>query len=110
MTTKYKRYSEAFRRMVVREYESGISISTLQKKFGIGGMTTISRWIDRYGKVGVRAKLVRIQTSEEANRVDELEKRVEELEQALGKVTLEKLKLESIVEELDGEAWKKNEP
>ena len=73
MTTKYKRYSEAFRRMVVREYESGISISTLQKKFGIGGMTTISRWIDRYGKVGVRAKLVRIQTSEEANRVDELE-------------------------------------
>lgn len=109
MTTKYKRYSEAFRRMVVTEYESGISISSLQKKYGIGGMGTISSWIDRYGKPGARAKLVRIQTSEEANRVGELEKRVEELEQALGKVTLEKLKLESIVEELDGEAWKKNE-
>lgn len=109
MTTKYKRYSEAFRRMVVMEYESGTSISSLQKKYGIGGMETIPRWIDRYGKPGVRAKLVRIQTTEEANRVGELEKRVEELEQALGKVTLEKLKLESIVEELNGEAWKKNE-
>lgn len=109
MTTKYKRYSEAFRRMIVLEYESGISISSLQTKYGIGGMETIPRWIDRYGKPGVRAKLVRIQTTEEANRVGELEKRVEELEQALGKVTLEKLKLESIVEELDGEAWKKNE-
>lgn len=109
MTTKYKRYSEAFRRMIVLEYESGISISSLQTKYGIGGMETIPRWIDRYGKPGVRTKLVRIQTTEEANRVGELEKRVEELEQALGKVTLEKLKLESIVEELDGEAWKKNE-
>jgi transposase len=99
--------------MVVSEYEAGTSIKSLQKKYGIGGVMTIPTWIDRYGKPGTRAKLVRIQTAAEADRVSELEQQVENLEQALGKVTLEKLKLESIVEEMEavyGEGWKKNAP
>jgi len=44
---------------------------------------------------------VRIQTTEEANRVKQLEQQVQQLEQALGKVVLEKLKLESMLEELE---------
>jgi len=57
--------------------------------------------------------LVRIQTAEEANRVKELEQQVKDLEQALGKVMLEKLKLESILEvlqEKEGDWVKKNAP
>jgi len=108
---KIKRYSEAFKRQVVYEYESGISIQGLQKKYGISGKMTIQNWIQKYGKEGFRHELIRIQTAEEANRVKELEEQVQELEQALGKVVLEKLKLESILEELEdsyGEAVKKN--
>jgi len=111
MTDKIKRYSEAFRRQVVAEYESGLGITFLQKKYGINGGTTVQTWIKKYAKQGFRHEIVRIQTAEEVNRVKELEKQVKDLEQALGKVTLEKLKLESILEELQGaqgEEVKKN--
>jgi transposase len=111
MTAKIKRYSEAFRRQVVAEYESGVGIASLQKKYGIKGGTTIQTWIKKYAKAGFRHEVVHIQTAEEVNRVKELEKQVKELEQALGKVMLEKLKLESILEELqdgDGKVVKKN--
>jgi transposase len=98
---KIKRYSEAFKRRVVAEYETGTIISDLQKKYGITGGMTIPNWIKKYAKQGFRHELVRIQTAEEANRVKELEQQVQELEQTLGKVVLEKLKLESILEELE---------
>ncbi|MRR30988.1 transposase, partial [bacterium] len=100
MTGKIKRYSEVFRRQVVAEYEAGNSIPSLNKKYGITGMHTIQRWIRQYGREGLRQEVVHIQTVEEASRVRELERRVKELEQALGKVTLEKLKLESTLEVL----------
>ena len=98
---KIKRYSEAFKWQVVAEYETGISISDLQKKYGITGGMTIPNWIKKYAKQGFRHELVRIQTAEEVNRVKELEQQVQELELTLGKVVLEKLKLESILEELE---------
>jgi transposase-like protein len=98
---KIKRYSEAFKRQVVVEYEAGCGISDLQKKYGITGANTIPSWIKKYAKQGFRHELIRIQTAEEADRVKELEQQVQELEQALGKVVLEKLKLESILEELE---------
>jgi transposase-like protein len=98
---KIKRYSEAFKRQVVAEYEQGINVSDLQKKYGITGGMTIPNWIKKYAKQGFRHELVRIQTAEEADQVKELEQKVQELEQTLGKVVLEKLKLESILEELE---------
>ena len=112
MTEKIRKYSEAFKRAVVGEYEGGATIGSLQRKYGIHGMQTIQSWIKKYGLQGLRTEVVYIQQAEEADRVRELEKRVKELEQALGKVTLEKLKLESIVEELqetEAELVKKNE-
>jgi transposase len=111
MSEKIKRYSEAFRRQVVAEYENGVGIPSLQKKYGITGGTTIQTWIKKYAKAGFRHEVVHIQTTEEVNRVKGLEKQVKELEQALGKVMMEKLKLESILEELqdgEGKLVKKN--
>ena len=111
MTPRVVRYSEAFKRAVVAEYENGASLTSLAKKYNIGGLQTIQRWVRKYGKEGLRHEVMRIQTAEEANRIYELEKQVEALQQALGKVTLEKLKLESILEVLQGgeaEPVKKN--
>lgn len=113
MTRKIKRYSDAFKRQVVAEYEAGSNISVLAKKYGITGGMTIKYWVKKYAKEGFRHELVRIQTAEEANRVKELEQQVKELEQALGKVMLEKLKLESILEVLqenESDVVKKNAP
>jgi transposase-like protein len=95
-----KRYSIAFRRQVVAEYEAGNSITDLKKRYGIGGETTIKHWIEKYAHSSLRHQIVRIQSTEEAERVRELEARVRDLEQALGKVTLEKLALESTLEVL----------
>jgi transposase len=112
MTTGNKRYSESFRRQVVSEYEAGIPAHQLMKKYGITGGQTVYKWIAKYSNQGLRNSTIRIQTAEEANRVRELERQVEELERALARTTLEKLKLESILEELEmlygEEAVKKN--
>ena len=111
MTNKIKRYSEGFKRQVVSEYEAGTSLITLQKKYGISGNTTIQRWISQHGREGLRHELLHIQTAEEVERVKALEQQVEELQQALGQVTLAKLKLESQLAALNGvaETVKKND-
>ncbi len=113
MTHKFRKYSEAFRRQVVAEYEAGESIHTLQQKYGINGNNTIREWIAKYGKEGLRHEVVHIQTAEEANQVKELEKQVQNLQKALGKLSLEKIMLESILEEYQGtygDLAKKNAP
>jgi transposase-like protein len=113
MTQKIKRYSEGFKKQIIAEYEAGNSIPELNRKYGISGGNTIRFWIKKYARESFRHELVRIQTTEEANRVKELEQQVQELERALGKVVLEKLKLESILEELEeeyGVEVKKNAP
>lgn len=102
MTNKtIKRYSESFKIQVVREYESGSEISELKKKYGIAGGATITNWIKKYGKEGLRHRYMRIQAAEEVNRIRELETEVEELKAALVKVSLEKLALESTLEVLE---------
>lgn len=51
--TKYsqKSYSLAFVMEVINEVQSGrISMSRAQRKYGIGGNTTIQKWIEKYSK------------------------------------------------------------
>lgn len=109
MTKTIKRYSEALKRQVVSEYESGSEMEALKSKYAIGGSHTVEGWIRKYGREGFRHELVYIQTAEEVGRIKALEKQVTELQQALGRVTLEKLKLESMLEVLQGqELVKKN--
>lgn len=104
MTKKtIKRYSEAFRQQVVREYEAGSSLEELRKKYGIGGMRTIQGWVEKYSISGLRHQVIRIQRAEEAGRVRELEAEVVRLEQVLGRLIVEKLVLESTLEVLEAE-------
>ncbi len=45
-------YSEAFKRMVIAKYESGLSTkATLKRKYGITGNSCIPRWLKKYGKL-----------------------------------------------------------
>ncbi|NNM87180.1 MAG: transposase [Phycisphaerae bacterium] len=47
-----KRYSECFKRQVVEELENGRfeSITQAQLHHGIPGVTTVQKWINKYGK------------------------------------------------------------
>ena len=97
------RYSEAFKKQVVREYEGGASALSLREKYGIKGTGTITHWLKKYGREGSRHQVMIIQTPEEQSRVKQLEKRVAELEKALAQVTLDKLMLETLVEVIEEE-------
>ena len=56
-----KRYSEAFKRQVVSEYEDGFSVQDLRHKYGITGNGTIERWVRQYANAGLRQELITIQ-------------------------------------------------
>lgn len=93
-----KRYSAAFKQSVVREYERGASITSLRKRYGIGGAATIQNWIRQYGVIGFRHEVIVMQRAEEQQREKELEARIGQLEQALAQITVDKLLLESLLE------------
>jgi transposase-like protein len=93
-----KRYSEAFKHQVVREYETGVSIYHLQQKYGIGSHKTVQRWIKRYGRAGYRAELVVIQTVDDQLEVKAMKQRIVELERALADSVLETQMLRSTLE------------
>jgi transposase-like protein len=42
------KYTESFKRKVVLAYEKGASIDSLRKTYGIGGKSTIQRWVEIY--------------------------------------------------------------
>lgn len=80
-----KRYSEAFKLQVVREFESGVlsSEAEAQRKYGITGTGTVRNWLKRYGKGHLMKKVIRVETPGEKDRLKELEREVKRLKHAL---------------------------
>ncbi|NPA27104.1 MAG: transposase [Chloroflexi bacterium] len=52
------RYSEAFKRHVVAEYEQGATVTELMRRYNIHSHGTIKRWVERYGKKPYRIQTV----------------------------------------------------
>ena len=93
-----KRYSQAFKQQVVREYEAGASIYSLRHKYGIGAHNTIERWVKQYGRYGYRAEVVHIQTVEDQLEFKAMKSRISELESALAQSVLENRMLTATIE------------
>jgi len=81
------RYSQAFKQQVVSDLETGRfgSIQAAQRHYGIGGGSTIQRWLRRYGRNHLVPKVVRVEKPNEADEIRRLRKRNQELERALGR-------------------------
>ena len=92
-----KRYDEALKRLVVREYEAGQSVYMLQQKYGIGGFVTIKRWIEKYSKAGYRTEKVVIQSVEDQLEYQAMKVRIRELEAALASSILEVRMLQAVL-------------
>ena len=108
-----RRYSLAFKKQIVKEYEAGASASSLRKRYGLGGTHMVVQWVEQYGREGVRHKLMVIQTPEEQGRVKELETRIAELEKLAAQLSLDKFMLEcslTVAEEELGYKVKKKSP
>lgn len=93
-----KRYSQAFKQQVVREYEAGASIYSLLQKYGIGGHKTVQRWVKQYGRSGYRAEMVVIQTVDDQLEVKAMRQRIADLEAALAESILENRMLNATIE------------
>ncbi|MEA1999221.1 MAG: helix-turn-helix domain-containing protein [Chloroflexota bacterium] len=98
-----KRYSQAFRQQVVREYEAGTNVNRLQQKYGIGGSSTIQRWIKKYSHAGLRSEMMIIQSPEDQLEFKAMKSHIVELEAALAESVLESRMLKATLE-VAGEA------
>ena len=85
------RYSEAFVMQVVGDLESGRmdSIESARRHHGIGGCSTIQRWLRKYGRNWLLPKVVRVEKPDEASQLAKMRGRVAQLEQALGQTQAE---------------------
>jgi transposase len=108
--TETPTYSEAFKRKVVREYESGkLSKNELKRKYGIGGNATVLKWCKKYGKFDYNTP----QTFFSVNELQKQQQRVRELEKKLKDAELKILIYDKLIEvtnrELDVAVIKKIE-
>ncbi len=93
------RYSISFKMQVIEDIESGrFSIHSAQVHYGIGGKSTISKWLKKYGKNHLCAKVVRVEKPNEKDRIKELKSRIKELEIALGKTQAKSVLGDSFLE------------
>ncbi|EMY78676.1 transposase [Leptospira weilii serovar Ranarum str. ICFT] len=96
--TTIKRYSEAFKRKVIQEIESGkYNQNQAMKYYGICGSVTIRGWLKKYGKNHLMSKVVRVELEDEINQLKESKKRIRELEKALSSATIENILYKSLI-------------
>jgi transposase-like protein len=103
-------YSEAFKRKVVREYESGrLSKNELQRKYGIGGNATVLKWCKKYGKLDYTTQ----QTYFSVKELQQQQQRIRELEKKLRDAEFKILVYDKLIEvtnrQLDTDVIKKIE-
>ncbi len=79
------RYSEAFKLNVVEELQRGRFGGPFEasRAYGIGGASTVSRWLKQYGKEELLKKVVRVEKRGEPGEIKRLKDRVRRLETAL---------------------------
>lgn len=89
------RYSESFKRQIVRELEQGThpNCFSAAKAYGIRGVGTVSRWVSEYGKTHLLKRVLRVETTEERNELKKLREEVRKLKSALADAHLD-LRLE----------------
>ena len=77
------RYSEAFKKQVVREYETGVlNKDQLQQKYGLGGKSRVLEWCRKYGKFAYNSPVIngRPMKDPQKQRIKELEKKLKAAE------------------------------
>jgi transposase len=93
ITAPARTFSDAFKRMVVQEYERGIlNKDEIQKKYGLRGNSAVLNWCRKFGKLHYPEKgttLGRPMKDPQKQRIKELEKQL--AEEKLKVIAYEKL-------------------
>lgn len=101
MTTVVRRYSDAFKRSIVAEVESGRYTAMEASSVHQIPFATIYRWLKRHGGPDSQTRIVRIEMPDERDRIKALEKEKSALEAALAQAHMKIIVLESTVEVLE---------
>ena len=93
MQRRVVRYSEAFKKEVVRELELGQFKDPAQasRHYGIRGQDTVKRWARQYGREGILKPLIRVQKKDEVDEVKRLQEHIAQLESALADAHIKNL-------------------
>jgi transposase-like protein len=94
----------------VSEVSQGESLAAVSRKYGIKGMTTVKRWVLRYGDPSKLNEVIYVKMRKETDELKALQKEVQRLKVALADKTLAYDALESLLEVagIDRAALKKN--
>jgi transposase-like protein len=98
------RYSEAFKRSVVAEIESGRYTVLEAANVHQIHFTSVYGWMKKLCSPDTQTRIVRIQMPTERDRIKELEKEKRALESALAQAHMKIILLESTVEVLEEKA------
>lgn len=91
-------FSESIRKSVVRDIENGkCSVVQASKELGVSSQS-IYRWIYRFSRHLIKNRVMVVEDKSEAYRSQDLEKRIKELEAALGRKQIEVELLNQIIE------------
>ena len=85
--------------MVVEVQSGRRTIGEIRKRYGIKGAMTIPGWIRRYGREAMKPQNRRAEKSVNGANSERLQRENRELRTALAQVTMEKVPLESLIEE-----------
>lgn len=99
-----RRYSEAFKRSVVAEVESGRYTAVEAAAAHQVNFTSVYKWLKQMGGPDSQTRIMRIQMPNERDRIKELEKEKRALESALAQAHMKIILLESTVEVLEEKA------
>lgn len=95
VTVPAKKYSDAFKKMVVQEYEKGIlNKDQLQLKYAIGGNSCVLSWCRKFGKLHYQEKGINIGRPMK----DPQKQRIKELEKQLAEEKLKVIAYEKLIE------------
>lgn len=104
------RYSDCFKRSIVEEIEkNGLTIEDCRRKYGIGGSSTIQKWLKKYGKNHLLNKMVRVETLDEVQKIKALETELKNVKEAFANLSLRNLVLETYLEEFGKETGRTDE-
>ncbi|MGB4655925.1 MAG: transposase [Bacteroidales bacterium] len=97
-----KRYSDCFKLQVVEEIEkNGLSVEECRLKYGIGGGSTIQRWLLKYGKQHLLNKIIRVETRDEIDELKRLRAELKALKEAYAELSIHHKCSEKVIEVAD---------
>jgi len=79
------KYSESFKQKVVSEISKGQFSSNQEasKAYGITGKSTVRGWLKKYGRTDLLPRVVRVESENDRNEVEDLKQKIKELEKTV---------------------------